>query len=322
MTAAPAVGILEPGGPDVLRVIEREVRGPAAGEVRLAVAAAAVHPSDVAMRQRGVEGVPPPWVPGWDAAGLVEAVGSGVQGLAVGDEVMAAVAPRRPDGGAQTKLLVAPAASVVRIPDGATLEQAATLPMNGLTALLGLELLRAADGSTLLVTGGAGFLASFAIPLAKRRGLRVLADARQEDAGLVKSFGADVVLPRGDGLVPAVLDAAPGGADAVFDTAVLGRAVLPAVRPGGALAFVRSWPGEDVEGGVAIRRVWVGEVLERTDWLRELARLAAGGELALRVAASLPPERAADAHRLMEAGGLRGRAVIVFDREAPRAGKG
>jgi NADPH:quinone reductase len=313
VTIAPAVGISEPGGPGVLRVVEREVQQPAEGEVRIAVAAAAVNPSDVAMRQRGVEGVPPPWVPGWDAAGVVEAVGSGVERLDVGDEVMAAVAPRRAEGGAQTRLLVAPAASVVPIPEGASLEQAATLPMNGLTALRGLELLGLEDGATLLVTGGAGLLASFVIPLAKRRGLRVLADASPEDEELVRGFGADVVLPRGDGLVSSVLDAVPAGVDAVFDTAVLGRAALPAVRPGGSLAFVRSWPGEDVEDGVAIRRVWVGDVLDRTDWLQELADLAAAGELALRVAATVPPERAADAHRLMEAGGLRGRAVIVFE---------
>ena len=76
-----------------------------------------------------------------DAAGTIESVGPGVDRLAVGDRVMAAVTPRRPEGGAQAELLVVPAASVVPIPDGASLEQAATLPMNGLTAMRGLELL-------------------------------------------------------------------------------------------------------------------------------------------------------------------------------------
>ena len=77
--------------------------------------------------------------------------------------------------------------------------------------------------------------------------------------------------------------------------------------------FVRTWDGEHVEDGVTIHPVWVGDVLERTDWLRELSGLAARGVLALRVAATFPPERAADAHRQMEAGGLRGRGVVVFD---------
>ena len=304
MTAARAVGIPEPGGPEVLRVVERDVREPGPGEVRLAVHAAAVNPSDVAMRRRGVPGVPPPWIPGWDAAGVVESVGAGVAGVSAGDEVMTAVLPRREEGGAQVELLVAPAASVVPVPRGATLEQAATLPMNGLTALSGLEQLGVGEGDTLAVTGGAGLLASYVIPLAKRRGLRVVADAKAEDEELVRSFGADVVLRRGE---------LPEGVDAVYDTALLQRAALPAIREGGGLAVVRGWDGDDVEQGVHIHRVWVGDVLERTDWLHELRELAGSGDLQLRVVSTHPPERAADAHRLMEAGGLRGRAVIVFD---------
>ena len=306
-----AVAITEPGGPDVMRVIDRDIGEPGVGEVRVAVRAAAVHPSDIAFREHGIQGVDPPWVPGWDAAGTVQSVGPGVAGLAVGDEVMVVVSPRRPEGGAQSALLVAPATSVVPLPAGATFEQASTLPMNGLTALLGLELLALPAGSTLLVTGGAGLLSSYAIPLAKRAGLRVLADASGADAEFVGGLGAEV-LPRGDGLVAAVREAVPGGVDGVFDTALLGRTAFPAIRDGGALAFVRTWDGKDVEDGVTIHRVWVGDVVERTDWLKELSELAGQGVLPLRVVATYPPEQAADAQRLMEAGGLRGRAVVVF----------
>ena len=313
MTAVRAVGIPEPGGPEVLRVLERDVREPLEGEVRLRVHAAAVNPSDVGIRRRGVQDVPPPWIPGWDAAGTVESLGEGVAGLAVGDEVMTAVLARRAEGGAQVELLVAPAASVVPIPRGATLEQAATLPMNGLTAFAGLEQLGVGEGDTLAVTGGAGLLASYVIPIAKERGIRVLADAKPEDEELVRGFGADVVLPRGDGLADAIRAEVPAGVDAVYDTALLQRALLPAIREGGGLAVVRTWDGDEVEQGVHIRRVWVGDVLERTDWLHELRGLAGSGALQLRVASTYPPERAADAHRQMEAGGLRGRAVIVFE---------
>ncbi len=313
MAVTRAVEIPQPGGPEVLRVAEREVRDAGAGEVRLAVRAAAVNPTDLGLRQRGAEGLGPPWVPGMDAAGAVESVGPGVERLTLGDPVMAAVMPRRPEGGAQAGLVVVPAASVVAAPVGATIEQAATLPMNGLTALRGLELLALEPGATLAVTGGAGLLASYVIPLAKRQGLRVLADAKPEDDELVRSFGADEVLPRGDGLVAALRAQAPGGVDAVYDTALLGRALLPAIRPGGALAFVRTWDGEDVEDGIHIRRVQIADVIERTGWLGELAALATEGLLALRVAETFPPERAADAHRLIERGGLRGRALIVFD---------
>jgi NADPH:quinone reductase-like Zn-dependent oxidoreductase len=313
VTTARAVGIGEPGGVEVLRVIERDVPEPGDGDVRIAVAAAAVHPSDVASRQRGIEGVPPPWVPGWDAAGTVESVGAGVEGFAAGDRVMAVAAPRRPEGGAQTELLVVPAASVVPVPERASLEQASTLPMNGLTAFVGLEQLGVGDGDTLAVTGGAGLLASYVIPIAKKLGIRVIADAKPEDEELVRSFGADVVLPRGDDFVEAVRNEVPEGVDAVYDTALLYRAALPAIREGGGLAVVRGWDGDDVEDGVHVHRVWVGDVLERTDWLHELRELAGSGAIRLRVASTYPPERAGDAHRQMEAGGLRGRAVIVFE---------
>ena len=136
-----AVVITEPGDLDVLEVADRPARDAGAGEVRIAVKAAAVNPTDIALRQRGGGDLPAPWIPGMDAAGIVESSGPTSTGSSVGEEVMAAVSPRRPEGGAQQELLVVPAASVVPIPDGATLPEAATLPMNGLTARRGLELL-------------------------------------------------------------------------------------------------------------------------------------------------------------------------------------
>jgi NADPH:quinone reductase len=309
---ARAVGITRPGGPDVLDVIERDVREAGPGEVRLAVRAAAVNPADIAVRERGVEGLPPPWVPGMDAAGVVESVGADVEQVAVGDEAMAALSPRRPEGGAQAELVVVPAASVVAVPDGTTPEEAATLPMNGLTALHGLDLLGLDEGQTLAVTGGAGLLASYVIAIARERGLRVLADAFPDDERLVRGFGAHVVLPRGEALPAALRDAVPDGVDAVFDTALLTRRMFPAIRDGGAIAVVRGWEGDDVEDGIRIERVLVGTALDRTDWLREVRDLVMRGVLVPRVADTYPPEQAADAQRRMEAGGLRGRAVIVF----------
>ena len=312
MTTARAVGITRPGGPEVLAVVEREVREPGPGELRIAVGAAAVNPTDIGLRQRGADDLPPPWVPGMDAAGAVESVGAGVVHVAAGDAVMAVVAPRRVEGGAQGALVVVPAASVVPVPDGMTPAQAATLPMNGLTALHGLALLGLVAGQTLLVTGGAGLLASYVIPIAKRWALRVLADAAPKDEALVSSFGADVLLPRGDALVAAVRTEVPEGVDAVFDTALLRRAMFPAIRQGGALAVVRTWDGDDVEQGIRIEKVQVWTVLERTDWLEEVRELAGEGVLLPRVAGTYPPEAAGDAHRRLEAGGLRGRDVIVF----------
>ena len=153
-----------------MQLIDRPVREVGANEVRIAVRAAAVNPTDIGLRTVGDANTPPPWTPGMDASGTVESVGSGVEGLRPGQQVMAALTPRRPEGGAQAELIIVPAASTVPTPDGVTLEQAATLPMNGLTAMRGLELLGLGPGETLLVSGGAGLLASYAIPLAKDRG--------------------------------------------------------------------------------------------------------------------------------------------------------
>src|SRR3954453_4946050 len=255
-----AVAITRPGGPEVLAVVDRDVREPGPGEVRIAVRAAAVNPTDIGLRQYGGgEQLPAPWIPGMDAAGTVEAVGEGGDRLRAGEQVMAAVMPRRPEGGAQAEQIVVPAASVVAIPEGATLEQAATLPMNGLTALLGLELLGLDEGQTLAVTGGAGLLASYVIPLAKEQGLRVIADAKPEDEDLVRGFGADEVVGRGE--FP------ERSADAVYDTALLHETVFGAVRDGGAMAVVRGWQPDETEREIEVKQVWVREVLERTEWL-------------------------------------------------------
>src|SRR5579875_167229 len=295
MTTTRAVGITEPG--------------PA--EVRIRVRYAAVNPTDISTRQRGASGVEPPWTPGMDAAGTVESVGEGVTDLEVGAEVMAATSPRRPDGGAQAELIVVPAAAVVPIPDGVSLQAAATLPMNGLTAILGLEMLGLAAGETLAVSGGAGLLASYVIPLAKDAGLTVIADARPEDEELVRGFGADVVVERSEDFSAAVRAIRPEGVAAVYDTALLHERALGAIRDGGGLAVVRGWSGPS-ERGITIHKVFVFSVLERTDWLRTLSAKASDGRFALRPLEEFPPERVAEAQERMDAGGLRGRVLIAF----------
>lgn len=311
MRRARAVAIPRPGGPEVLEVVEREVRDPAPGEILLRVAAAAVNPTDIGLRLHGAEGIPPPWTPGMDAAGTIEAVGDGVDSLVEGQTVMAAVMPRRPEGGAQAERIVIPAASAAPLPEQSTIEEAATLPMNGLTAKLALQMLALSPGTTLGVTGGAGLLASYAIPLAKLAGLRVIADANPEDEELVRGYGADELLPRGR-FSEAARELLPEGLDGVLDTALLGRDAFAAIRDGGAMAVVRGWEGGEPPRGIRIHKVFVFEVLERTDWLRELAQAVEARQIRLRVAAEFPPEQASSAQQMMERGGIRGRALILF----------
>ncbi|MER5466079.1 NADP-dependent oxidoreductase [Streptomyces sp. NPDC002668] len=308
-----AVLIHKADGPDAITVGERPVRQPGPGEVLLRVLAAAVNPADIVMwRTLGGGSVQPPFTAGMDAAGVAEAVGPGVDHIAAGQRAMAAVFPRHPEGGAQAELVVVPAASVVPIPEALDSVAASTLPMNGLTALEGLHALGLPPGATLAITGGAGLLASYAIPLAKQAGLRVIADAARQDADLVASFGTDVVVPRGDGFNQAVRQAAPGGADGLLDTAALTEAVVPAIRDRGVIAVVRGWNGPGPERGIQVSRVSVGNALQNTDWLRQLADHAAAGRIRLRVAGVHAPEAALDGYLRMEAGGLRGRTVIAF----------
>ncbi len=301
------------GGYEVIEVLERSVRPPAADEVRIEVRAAAVNPTDIGLRERGAGDSSSLAVPGMDAAGVVESVGPGVSRLHVGQKVMAAVMPRRPDGGAQARYIVVPAASIVPIPEGASIAEAATLPMNGLTALRALELAGVASGQWLAVSGGAGLLAHYAIAVAKRQGIKVIADAKPEEAALVRSYGADVVVERGAGFVEAIRREVPDGVHALLDTALLGEKSFGAIRNGGVYIPVRGWGDKASERGIQIKPVFVFEVLQRTEWLEKLRELVAAKAIKLRVAGEYPPERIADAQRALEHGGLRGRAVIVFE---------
>lgn len=313
MATRTVVGFMAPGGPEVLGVHEVPAREPGPGEVAIAVAAAAVNPTDTVMRA-GIRGVPdtdPPWVPGMDAAGTVVAVGEGVDRLTVGQEVMAAVSPRRPEGGAYTSLLVVPAAQVVPIPEGATVEQAATLPMNGLTAIWALNQLGLRPGDTFAVTGGAGWLGRLAIGLAVEAGLRVVADAKPEDEALVRAVGAHEVVPRGPDVGRAIAEVTGGGADGLLDASLQNAEALPGVRDGGGLAAVRQFTATP-ERGITVHRVAVFDHLDDTEGLQRLADLAARGVLPMEVAGTYPPEEAAEAHRRFQAGGVRGRLLITF----------
>ena len=147
--------------------------------------------------------------------------------------------------------------------------------------------------------------------LAKAEGLRVIADASPADEQLVRELGADVVVPRGDDIAAQIRKVAPEGVDGLADGAVQRELAVGAVRDGGGFASVRGWGG-DGERGITFHRTSVREYDHRADLLDRLRQQAEDGTLTLRVAATYPPEDAAAAHRRLEAGGTRGRCVIVF----------
>ncbi|MGF7234232.1 MAG: NADP-dependent oxidoreductase [Frankia sp.] len=307
------------GGPEALRLFELPESHAGPGRVRIAVHAAAVNPTDTVVRSGAgherQQGAEPPYVPGMDVAGIIDEIGPDTgTDLAVGDWVMAIVMPRGSHGGYSDSVVV-PTTSVARIPAGATLLSAATLPMNGLTARLALDLLAVPPGGTIAVTGAAGTLGGYVVQLAAADGLRVIADAAERDERLVRSFGADVVVRRGDDVAERIRDVAPGGVDAVVDAALLGSLILPAVRDGGALAAVRPFTG-DTERDITVHQVRVWEYRHAQAKLDRLRQQVEDGVLTPRVAGVFPPERASEAHAQLEKGGTRGRLVIQF-RDGP-----
>ncbi|MDW5327642.1 NADP-dependent oxidoreductase [Plantactinospora sp. KLBMP9567] len=301
-----AVAVTALGGPGVLGVVERPdpVAGP--GEILVRVRAAAVHPADLAARAGQVPGGPiePPFLLGWDFAGDVVALGDGVTDYRPGSRV-AGMVPwylTRGGVGAYAEFVVARPDWLVGVPDELDAAEAATVALNALTARQGLEMMSLASGSTVLVTGASGGVGGFAAQLAARAGHRVIAVASSDDEEWVRGLGVAEVVPRSAEL------AELGPVPAVFDAVPVGAAAGAAVADGGALVTTRPVPPLDPPRGVRQQTVLI-----RLDqpMLAELMTEVAKGRLRTRVAASLPLAEAADAHRLVAAGRLRGKIVLV-----------
>ncbi|MFF4182747.1 zinc-binding alcohol dehydrogenase family protein [Streptomyces sp. NPDC001691] len=311
-----AIGIDEFGGPEVLRVVELPEPQAGPGEVRIRVHAAAVNPTDVVLRRGGhavrMPGLRPPFVPGMDAAGVIDQLGPGTDGrLAVGQRVVAIVLFASERGGAYAEHVVVPAASVVPAPEGVDHAAASTLLMNAVTARLALDALAVPPGGTIAVTGAAGAVGGYTIELAKADGLTVIADAAPHDVRRVREFGADHVVERGPDVAARVRELSPQGVPGLVDGSTQTTDVVPALADGGTLVELRGWSGP-AERGIRVCPVVVTDGLTDTERLDTLCRQAEAGILSLHVADVLPAEEAAKAHRLLEAGGLRGRVVLDF----------
>ena len=305
-----SVMIPYPGEPTVLTVGERPKPTPGPKQVVIRTTAATVNPTDILLRKMGGGDLPPPWTPGTEMAGTIETVGEG-SALREGQHVFAVINPRRLEGGAQSEFVVVPEASVVQTPHGVTDVEAVTIPMNGLTVLQALRRLDLPQEATLGVIGSAGVVGQYAIQLGVHAGLRVLADAGPSDVELVRSFGAHEIIARSDDPGSAFRAVAPDGVDGLIDAAVIDGAALPPIRDGGALATVRFWDGPS-ERGIRIEPVLVTNDFERTADLQALADHLRAHRLTPRVAGTYPIDLAVEAHRRLEAGGVRGRLVLTF----------
>ena len=310
-----AVGIMKHGGPEALEILEVDEVEAGPGQIRIRNFAAAVNPVDVSVRNGSMAEMqkinPPPYVPGMDAAGIIDQIGEGVQtDLKEGDSVMAMVVPNG-NHGAYREQIVLDQNAVVRAPKDSSHIQASTLPMNSLTARLSLDLLDLQKGQVLAVTGAPGAYGGYVVQLAKEDGLIVIADSNDNDRALLESLGVDIIIPRGEGFAENIRKEFPEGVDGIADGALLNEQAIAAVKDGGSFTSVRGFKGEP-QRDINFTATWVTAYDCKKDILEKLKLQAEEEIISLRVNQSVSMDKASLAHETLEAGGSRGRMVIEF----------
>jgi NADPH:quinone reductase-like Zn-dependent oxidoreductase len=287
------------GNPDVLVVADRPVPSPEAGEVLVRIKAAGINPVDAAVRAGYFPLLgEPPFILGWDISGTVEALGEGVSGFAVGDEVFGM--PRFPkQAAAYAELAAAPAGELAPKPKRLSHADAAALPLAGLTAWQGLVGAgRIEPGHRVLVHAAAGGVGHLAVQIAKALGGYVIATASPEKLDFVRSLGADEVLDyTANDFTQTVQDAdiviEPIGGDHAAQS-------VASLRSGGVLVALLD-PSEDAKAQAKARNIRVERISVHPDreGLVELSKLVDTGKLVVHVAKTFPLEQAAQAHEFL-----------------------
>ncbi|GIG34672.1 oxidoreductase [Cellulomonas pakistanensis] len=297
------------GGADVLRVVDRPEPHIGADTVVVRVAAAALNPVDAYLRAGGLQGLMDthfPAVPGWDVAGTVVKVGLDTPEFQVGDEIIAYARKDVVQDGTLAEYVAVPVRTAAKKPAGLPFDQAAGLPLAGLTALQSIRRSGLAEGDTVLVHAAAGGVGSIAVQLAVHAGARVVGTASERNHDYLRALGAEPVA-YGDGLLDAARALAPEGFDVVLDY-VGGQAIETApalLRAGGTIASITDARARDELGG---QYVWVRP---DTADLAHLADLAARGVIRVEVSQTFPLDQAADAYRALETGHTRGKIVVT-----------
>lgn len=291
------------GGPTELRLAEVDLPQPGPGQVRVQVKAAGVNALDGKIRSGSMNALfptPLPAIPGFEVAGVVDAVGEGVHDLSEGDEVFG-----WSDTGGYAQFALA--STVAIKPPSLDWRHAVALPIAGSTALRVLDLLRVTAGETVLIHGAAGAVGTIAIQLAVARGASVIATAGPGNQAYLTSLGAAATV-YGDGLVARVNNLAPDGVDAVFDVAGKGALEDSIVLRGGTERIVTIADFRARELGVTFSN----SPAERSaGQLAELALQAANGTLAVTVTA-YPLDQAAAAQDASDRGHARGKLVLTI----------
>jgi NADPH:quinone reductase-like Zn-dependent oxidoreductase len=295
-----AVLMRQTGGPEVLAVEDVATPEPGADEVLLEVRAISVNPIEWKYR-RGRIAHSLPAILGSDVSGTVRV--SRAPGFAPGDDVFGLAA-----SGAYAERATASAARVASRPSALTDEQAAALPVAGLTSWQALFDRGALQrGQTALIAGGAGGVGHLAVQLAKRAGATVIATGSTRNRDFVTALGADEYIDY----TKEDVAAAASDVDLAFDTVggPTTASLLDTVRSGGVLVTIASAPPEEVarERGVRAELLIMSPDARR---LAQLGGLVASGEVRVEIAEVLPLADVARAHELSESGHTRGKIIL------------
>jgi NADPH:quinone reductase-like Zn-dependent oxidoreductase len=295
------------GGPEVLEIVELPDPHPGPSQVRIAVRAAGVSLSDWKKR-KGLMDPELPQTLGYEAAGVVDELGADVTDAAVGDRVFGVC----PDGAAQAELAVL--SYYAAIPASLDFAAAAALPAAIETATRALDQVGVKSGSTLLINGASGSVGSAAVQLAMARGVRVIGTAGPASHGYLRSLGAEPVA-YGDGVVDRVRALAPDGVDLALDVA--GSGVLPELieLTGGPehVVTVADFAGAQ-KYGVRFSR---GDSGRAFHVLAQIGELIESGRFLPPHVRTFPLAEIAEAHRVSEAGHVRGKLVLLVGDQRP-----
>lgn len=303
-----AVRIENYGSVDELKVVDIDTPTPAAGQVQVEVYASSVNPIETIVREGRMQAIPLPVTLGGDFAGIVSAVGEDVQGFAIGDKIYGQASVLAGNSGSFAEYAVTSATQVGRMPDTVTFEQAASLPLVGVSAIQALEEhIHLKKGQKIFIHGGAGGIGSIAIQIAKHMGAFVATTATGDGVAFVKALGADQVI---DYKVESFTDAL-SEFDAVYDTVGGGdfQKSLIVLKKGG-IAVSMTAHVDDVTASSYGVRVISQLTHVTTDMLGRLAKYVDGGVLKPQVEAVFPLDAVKAAFEARESGRVKGKVVL------------
>jgi len=295
-----AVRFHETGGPEVLKVEEVDRPSPGEGEVLIRVRAASVNPVDWKFR-RGYMDAPLPAIPGRDMAGTVEE--SNDSRLSPGDDVFCGV------GSAYAEYVVAPADVIAKKPAELSFEQAASIPVAGLTAWQGLfDKGGLESGQTALIAGASGGVGHFAVQFAHHAGARTVGTGSGRNRDFVLGLGADDFVDYTSQDVSSEVSDVDVALDTVGGDVT--ATLVPTLREGGAIVTIASAPPEEAaaeRGARAIMHV----TSQSSEPLTRIAELVVAGDVRIEISEVLPLDEVQRAHELSEGGHVRGKIVLT-----------